>query len=94
MVEVKRLLIPVNGMGFDKVRSFRTESYCGVLEATTNQFILFLCDRHYFVTMPLGSGDDIGSLEELDQAVFQFTGEHITGVSGGNEVFVTAGFLM
>ena len=92
MIELKRILAPVDDTPFDEICSFETANYIGI-------FVDNFPDdwQPGFVILPKGDSefsldfvkfvsnlerlDDIANLERLDDIVFEKTAEHINGVS-------------
>lgn len=78
MIELKRQLSPVQPLEYAELVSFRTESYIGMYECGSNQYVLIPAADCQFEMGYLG---DPGSYDKLDEAVYDAVGEHITHVS-------------
>lgn len=78
MTELKRQLCPVQPLEYAELVSFRTESYIGMYEYDSHQYILFPVADCQLELCYLG---DPGSYDKLDEAVYNAVGEHITHVS-------------
>lgn len=78
MIQLKRVLAPIDGTSFDDIRSFTTEEFYGLYDYGCNQWIIFAKADSEFSSEHLGSPD---TLEELDEKVHEATGEHILSVS-------------
>lgn len=83
MIELKRILAPVDDTPFDEICSFETKNYIGV-------FVDILPEdgRPGFVIMPKSDSEFsmdlisfVNTLEKLDERVYSVTEEHITAVS-------------
>lgn len=78
MIQLRRVLAPIDGTSFDDIRSFTTEEYYGLYDFGCNQWIIFAKSDSEFSSERLGSPD---TLEELDEKVYEATAEHILSVS-------------
>lgn len=78
MIQLRRVLAPIDDTSFDDIRSFTTEEYYGLYDFGCNQWIIFPKEDIEFNSEHLGSPD---TLEELDEKVHEATGEHILSVS-------------
>lgn len=83
MIELKRILAPVDDTPFDEICSFETANYIGV-------FVDNFPDdwQPGFVILPKGDSEFsldfvkfVSNLERLDEIVFEKTAEHINGIS-------------
>ena len=78
MIQLRRVLAPIDDTSFDDIRSFTTEEYYGLYDFGCDQWIIFAKADSEFSSERLGSPD---TLEELDEKVCEVTGEHILSVS-------------
>lgn len=90
MIELKRVIAPVDDTPFDEICSFETENYIGIYvdcmyvndEFISSYVILPKNDLEFsidFVNVPV-------NLEQLDNKVFEIVGEHITCVSTSRQL--------
>lgn len=78
MIELKRQLCPTQPLEYAELVSFRTESCIGMYEYGSKQYVLIHTADCNLEMCYLG---DPGSYDELDEAVYDIVGEHITHVS-------------
>lgn len=78
MIKLKRVLAPVNGVDFNDICSFTTETCIGIYDHGREEWLLIEREAAQFDSCYLGCP---GTLEELDDAVYAIIGEHIEGVS-------------
>lgn len=83
MIELKRILAPVDDTPFDEICSFETENYIGIFVDTSPATF-----TSGYVIMPKSDSefsfafvDEANTLEQLDEIVFRKVDEHITAVS-------------
>ena len=88
MIELKRILAPVDNTPFDEICSFETENYIGVFVGTFPTTF-----TSGYVLMPKGDiefsfafVDEANALEQLDEIVFRKVDEHITAVSTSRSI--------
>lgn len=86
MIELKRVIAPVDDTPFDEICSFETENYIGIFVDYINILDSFATPK--FLIMPKNTIEfniefiEIpDSLEKLDYEVYNKTDEHIIGVS-------------
>lgn len=83
MIELKRVLVPVDDTPFNDICSFETESYIGAfvdhIPKTCNSgFVVMPKDNYEFSLIFVDCPD---SLEKLDDMVYDRVDEHIESVS-------------
>ena len=83
MIELRRILAPVDDTPFDEICSFETENYIGVFVETfpttfTSSYVVMPKSDIEFTFTFVG---DANTLEQLDEIVFHKVDEHITAVS-------------
>lgn len=83
MIELKRILAPVDDTSFDEICSFETENYIGVFIDTfpvafTSGYVIMPKNDIEFSFVFI---DEANTLEQLDEIVFRKVDEHITAVS-------------
>lgn len=78
MIEVKRVLAPVNGVDFNDICSFTTETCIGIYDHTCEKWLLVDRESIEFSSIYIKNTD---TLEELDDAVYDAIEERIEGVS-------------
>lgn len=83
MIELKRVIAPADDTPFDEICSFETENYIGIYVDCLPRLYI-----HCFLIVPKGDLEfsieyieTPDNLEQLDNKVFEITGEHIIGVS-------------
>ena len=80
MVGLIRVLSPVNGLEFEEICSFETETkdFIGIWNHVSNSFVLVARSDSEFhlTTLPV-----CNDLDQLDKAVYDVCQEHIVGVS-------------
>lgn len=86
MIELKRVIAPVDDTPFDEICSFETENYIGIFVDYINILDSFATPK--FLIMPKNTIEfsiefiEIpDSLDKLDNSVYDKTDEHIIGVS-------------
>ena len=86
MIELKRIIAPVDDTPFDEICSFETENYVGIFVDYISILDSFADPK--FLIMPKNTIEfsiefiEIpDSLEKLDNSVYDKTDEHIIGVS-------------
>ena len=85
-VSVVRTLHAENGMDFDDVQFFKTESYVGIFDNESGEkFFVFPLHDRVIGAIVL---DVPNTLEELDQAVYEAVEEHIESVSQYGEFYL------
>ena len=78
MQKVIRKLVPENNMDFEDICSFETESYIGIWDQKSEDYVVIAKSDCEFWLYPLPPCSD---LEELDNKVYDLVEEHIIGVS-------------
>lgn len=86
MIELKRVIAPVDDTPFDEICSFETENYVGIfvdyisiLDSFANPKFLIMPKNTIEFSIEFIEIPD--SLEKLDNSVYDKTDEHIIGVS-------------
>ena len=87
MIELKRILAPVDDTPFDEICSFETENCIGIfIDIFPDTFPATFTSG--YVIMPKSNSefsfdfvDEVNTLEQLDEIVFRKVEEHITAVS-------------
>lgn len=82
MIRLKRQLVPVNGVDFDAIESFVTDTHIGIYDFEQGEFVMIPKSERQLSIVRLGSPDD---LEALDANVYGECGEHIVAVSTQSE---------
>lgn len=86
MSKVKRMLAPVQGISFDEICAFTTETWVGLYDYSRDEWVVFPKEDVQFSSLYLGNPD---TLDELDDKVFSETDEHIEAVSrNSNYTFI------
>lgn len=87
MVGLIRSLSAENGMDFDEITAFETESYYGMYDHFNNEWVLIAKEDVEFSAARI---DYVETLDELDDMVCNTTcGEHIIGVSNKSKYKLT-----
>lgn len=77
MINLKRVLAPVDDIQFEEICSFETENYIGIFIDPQGEFVI-LPKNEEFMIASIGLPQ---TLQEMDEATYQETGERIIGVS-------------
>lgn len=78
MIKLIRTLTPENGMKFDDICSFETETCIGIYNHATDRFVIM---NQSDLGLDLTTLPYCATLGELDDAVYEARQEHIIGVS-------------
>lgn len=80
MFEIKRMLVPINGMPFEDINSVMSENYIGVYTQHDGEegYVIIPIDDLVFEIIFVPVPDN---LEELDEKFYKAVGEHIEKVS-------------
>ena len=89
MISIIRTLVPENGMEFEEICSFETNSFIGIWDHSYDEWILIAKEEAHFESSRIGY---VSNLDELDEEVHSTCGEHIEGVSCHNayKIILTA----
>ena len=83
MINVKMTLAPEDeSISFDDIISFTTPTFIGLFDYGKNEYLLIPRSDRQFESTYIGSP---GNLGELDDAVYESTGEHIDKVSTSSD---------
>ena len=82
MAKVITTLTAEGGLEYHMICSFRTESYIGFWDGSSNQYVLFTADDNFLNIVQLGNPD---SLKALDDKVYEHVEEHIEEVFARSE---------
>ena len=77
MIELKRVLAPIDDTPFEEICSFETENYIGIFVENPEKFIV-VPKRGEFEIISIGFPK---SLQDMDEKTYQETGERIASVS-------------
>ena len=80
MAKVILTIAPEDGMFFEDILSFKTDTYVGLYDNVHEHFMLVKKSYGYFE--PYFIDKEYGSLQQLDDIVFNLCEEHITDVYG------------
>lgn len=86
MAKVIKTIAPENGMDFDDIVAFKTESYIGIFDNAKGDFMLIRQFGAYFEPCYIKYVDNLG---KLDDAVFEECEEHITDVFDRSDYSLT-----
>lgn len=88
MIEVKRILAPINGMSFKEINSVMSENYIGVYvhHSGEEQFAIMPLDDGEFKITFVPAPD---TLEELDEKFYETVEEHIEKVSDSRHLEIS-----
>ena len=88
MFEVKRMLVPINGMPFEEINSVISENYIGVYthHDGEEQFAIMPIDDGEFEITFVSAPDN---LEELDEKFYEAVEEHIEKVSDSRHLEIS-----
>lgn len=78
MIEIVRTLALEDGTDFKDITSFVTKNFIGIWDGNGDRFVLIERTSSCLEIMPLPS---CSNLDELDAAVYEVCGEHITAAS-------------
>lgn len=86
MVGIIRSLKPENGMEFEDICSFETNSFIGIWDYSYDEWVLIAKENDHFDSSRI---DPVSDLDALDDEVYSICGEHIEGVSKHNAYKIT-----
>ena len=90
MIELKRVIAPADDTPFDEICSFETENYVGIyVDCLPRLYIpCFLIVPKSDLEFSIEYIEIPDNLEQLDNKVFEITGEHIIGVSTSRSLVI------
>lgn len=80
MAKVIMTIAPEDGMCFDNIMSFKTESYIGLWNNVIDKFMLMNQSIYNGYFEPYVLEGDYEELRDLDEAVYELIDEHIIEV--------------
>lgn len=80
MAKVITTIAAENGMDFERIMSFKTDNYIGIVDQIDGGFMLMRKQTAYFEPLYIDYHRCGSSLQELDDVVLTECGEHITEV--------------
>lgn len=80
MAKVIMTIAPEDGMCFENIMSFKTESYIGLWNNVIDRFMLMNQSNYNGYFEPYTLEGNYEELIELDEAVYELIDEHITEV--------------